>query len=166
MKAWGFASPIPITTAAAPSHRRGRGVDQAQPHALATAVAVERQRPGEMGKAAFERLQALPQRLAGRAKGDRLQRSPVGGDRAKAQMIGADERHALDAMARQGEDRLGVAGAVRPRRIDRRATSPASRAAAASAASIDERFVAPGGATGACERRLEMRAQLARAARA
>src|SRR5437763_879125 len=76
------------------------------------AIAVERQRAGEMGEPALHGAQAFAERLVGGAEGDAVERAAVLGDGAEADVVGADDADALDAMPGQDEDRLGIARAI------------------------------------------------------
>ena len=75
--------------------------------------------PARCTGAAPQAHERLAERLARGAERDRLDRLPVARDGAQAKMIaaGADGHDVGQAMARQGEHRLGIARAVRSGRL-------------------------------------------------
>ena len=100
------------------SDLRHRRVEQPE-HRLPPALPlVDRERPRDMEELPARRDQALAQRRVGGAEGHRLERGAVARGERQADMAVADRLGIGDPVRREGEDRLGMAGAEGPGPLD------------------------------------------------
>src|SRR4051812_4312114 len=100
-------------TSAAAKPRLG-DIDNAKPDALAAAPAIQREMAGEMRALATRGEDRVPERAPERAEGKRFQRAAIVTPEAEAQVPAADFGDLLQALAGDGDDRLGIAGPIRP----------------------------------------------------